>query len=55
MTHFDEVARRIQWSKIEFSHSLAPLPNPAFALVAVRKHFSNRKVHARNNPSNYTP
>jgi hypothetical protein len=28
MTHFDEMSRRIQWSKIEFSHSLSPEPTP---------------------------
>jgi hypothetical protein len=26
MTHFDEMARRIQWSKNEFSHNLALEP-----------------------------
>jgi hypothetical protein len=26
MTHFDEVGRRIRWSKKEFSHRLSPEP-----------------------------
>ena len=26
MTHFDEVGRRIRWSKNEFSHRLSPEP-----------------------------
>jgi hypothetical protein len=32
MTHFDEMSRRIQWSKIEFSHSLSSEPTPDGAL-----------------------
>jgi len=26
MSNFDEMSRRIQWSEIEFSHSLSPEP-----------------------------
>jgi hypothetical protein len=28
MENFDEVSRRIEWSKNEFSHSLSPEPTP---------------------------
>jgi hypothetical protein len=28
MRNFDEMSRRIRWSKNEFSHSLAPEPTP---------------------------
>jgi hypothetical protein len=31
MENFDEVSRRIEWSKNEFSHSLSPEPTPVGA------------------------
>jgi hypothetical protein len=33
MKNFDEMSRRIRWSKNEFSHSLSPEPTPIMSSV----------------------
>src|ERR1039457_532340 len=37
MTHFDEVGRRIRWSKNEFSHRLTPEPTAVGAVSNPRR------------------
>jgi hypothetical protein len=44
MTHFDEVGRRIRWSKNEFSHRLSPEPTAVGAVrSAVAVHIASRR------------
>jgi hypothetical protein len=44
MENFDEVSRRIEWSKNEFSHSLAPEPTAVGAVrSAVAVHVASRR------------
>jgi hypothetical protein len=44
MVNFDEMSRRIQWSKNEFSHSLSPEPTAVGACrSAVAVHVTSRR------------
>jgi hypothetical protein len=44
MENFDEVSRRIEWSKNEFSHSLSPEPTAVGAgRSAVAVHVKSRR------------